>query len=125
MSALLELEKEEERQRIRSILYLLGLSANYQGFYQLSDAVMLVREEPERLLWVTKCIYPDIAKRRRTTPAAVERNLRTAVRIIWEARAPLLWEVLGEHPEKRPPTARFIACLAGYAAGERRTPGAL
>lgn len=118
MSALLELEREEECRKARNILRLLGLSANYQGFYQLSDAVVLAQEDPERLLWVTKCIYPDIAKRRRTTPAAVERNLRTAVRIIWENHTSLLWEVLGERPEKRPPTARFIACLAAYAAGE-------
>ena len=118
MSALLE--KEEKCQKVRSILYLLGLSANYQGFFQMSDAVALAWEDPERLLWVTKCIYPDIAKHRRTTPAAVERNLRTAVRIIWETHVPLLWEVLGERTEKRPPTARFIACLASYAAGKER-----
>lgn len=107
-------ESGEELAPIYQILRQLGLSANYLGFYQMAWAVRQTREEPERLLLVTKTIYPSVARQFQTSWAAVERNLRTAVRIIWEARTPLLEELMGIGNWERPCTARFLALLVAY-----------
>lgn len=104
-------------EQIHQILRQLGLSANYLGFYQMAWAVRLAREEPERLLLVTKTVYPEVARQFRTNWGAVERNLRTAVRIIWEANTPLLREVMGAGDWERPCTARFLALLTAYLEG--------
>ncbi len=100
--------------RIYDILRKLGLSANYLGFYQMAYALRLAQTEPERLLLVTKHIYPDVAKRCRTSLAAVERNLRTAVKVIWKEDTPLLRKVMGEGSWEKPSTARFLALLTTY-----------
>ena len=107
-------ENREGLERAGEVLRRLGLSANYLGFHQMAWAVLGARERPEWLVLVTKTIYPDVARRFHTNWGAVERNLRTAVRVIWEAQTPLLGEVMGRGSWKRPCTARFLALLAAY-----------
>ena len=104
----------EEMDEIFLVLHQLGLSSNYLGFYQMSWAVWQAMKEPERLLMVTKAVYPDVARQFRASWESVERNLRTAVRIIWDAQTPLLREILGEGRWERPSTARFLAILTDY-----------
>ena len=58
------------------LLYQLGISANYKGFFHAAYAVSLCMERQDRLLLVTKWLYPDVAKRYRTNWKAVERNIR-------------------------------------------------
>ena len=112
-----------EPERVYSTLCRLGLSANYRGFYQMAYALQLAQAEPERLLLVTKSIYPDVARRCRTTRAAVERNLRTAVKVIWRADTPLFRKIMGEGNRARPSTARFLSLLTAYLAEEGAAPG--
>ena len=59
------------------LLHRLGATANYTGFSYLVRALQLCAEEPERLLLVTKWLYPDVAKQYGTNWKAVERNIRT------------------------------------------------
>ena len=64
------------------LLYRLGATANYTGFSYLVRALQLCAEEPERLLLVTKWLYPDVAKQYGTNWKAVERDIRTVGRVI-------------------------------------------
>lgn len=111
-------EGRGEFELIFQILNRLGLSANYLGFYQMAYALQLAQEQPSRLLLVTKLIYPDVARRFQTSQDAVERNLRTAVKVIWKADTPLLREVMGEGAWERPCTGRFLALLTTYLEGQ-------
>lgn len=72
------------------LLYRLGATANYTGFSYLVRALQLCAEEPERLLLVTKWLYPDVAKQYGTNWKAVERDIRTVGRVIWNSNRPLL-----------------------------------
>ena len=72
------------------LLYRLGATANYTGFSYLVRALQLCAEEPERLLLVTKWLYPDVAKQYGTNWKAVERDIRTMGRVIWNSNRPLL-----------------------------------
>ncbi len=78
----------EEFRSAGRLLASLGITANYMGFYYASYAVSLAAHDPERLLFVTKSLYPDVAKHYRTSWKCVERNIRTITRISWR-RTPL------------------------------------
>ena len=62
------------------LLYSLGVTANYKGFLHTTYAVSLCMERQDRLLLVTKWLYPDVARRYGTNWKAVERNIRTVSR---------------------------------------------
>lgn len=96
----------------------LGVTANYTGFFHVSYAVFLALKRPDSLLLVTKWLYPDVAKQYRTTPAAVERNIRKVVDVVWK-QSPDALEQLACHKLARKPTAsQFISILvSGVANG--------
>lgn len=99
---------------IYDLLYRLGLTANYTGFFRISYAIFLSVENPQRLALVTKWLYPEVAKHYGTTWQAVERNIRAAVTLIWNHRSPLLPELFGVPLPPKPRNAKFLAVVAGY-----------
>ena len=106
---------------IFTLLYRLGISANYIGFFQTARAVQLCREEPERLLLVTKAVYPDVARLYGTSCGAVERNIRTACDIAWKNNR-LLLERLAHKPfPQKPYNAQFLAILLYNLADLQRS----
>ena len=48
---------------IHTILTLLGADLHYVGYRYTEYALMLMKEDEERIHSVTKCLYPEIAKR--------------------------------------------------------------
>ena len=96
---------------IFELLCQLGISANYAGFFQTACAVELCRAEPERLLLVTKLVYPDVAKRCKTSSCAVERNIRTACGFAWENNRCLLERLAHKPLPQKPYSAQFLAIL--------------
>lgn len=94
------------------LLHQIGITSNYSGFLYTAFAVELALQDPERLLLITKCIYPDVAKRFHTSWRCVERNIRTVTRIAWEKNRPFL-EQLAKHPlPSRPSVGTFLAILS-------------
>lgn len=96
---------------IYDLLYRLGVTANYRGFFHTAYAVLLCMEQPERLSLVTKWLYPEIAKQNGTSWKAVERNIRTVGDIIWRENRSLLEEVAHRRLEKKPRNAQLLAIL--------------
>lgn len=45
---------------VYGLLNELGVTSNYTGYFHASQAILLSAKEPERLLLVTKWIYPDV-----------------------------------------------------------------
>lgn len=97
---------------IYDLLYRLGVTANYIGFFYTASAVQLCLEQPERLLLVTKQIYPDVAKRFHTNWRAVERNIRTVGSIIWMQGRSELELLAGRNLPHRPCTAQLLSILS-------------
>ena len=110
----------EEFHSAGRLLASLGITANYMGFYYASYAVSLAAHDPERLLFVTKSLYPDVAKHYRTNWKCVERNIRTVTRISWEKNPALLAKLAGHPLDTRPGAAMFLAILT--AGISRRLP---
>ena len=99
---------------IYDLLYQLGLTANYIGFFHIAYAIYLALESPQRLCLVTKWLYPDVAAHYRTSSAAVERNIRTSVSRIWREAPSRLIQISCVPLTSRPTNARFLAILASH-----------
>ena len=101
------------------LLYSLGVTANYKGFLHTTYAVSLCMERQDRLLLVTKWLYPDVARRYGTNWKAVERNIRTVSRIAW-IRNRVLLESLARGNPKFCVTAKSGANREKFIMGGRR-----
>lgn len=99
------------RPEVYDLLHRLGVTANYTGFFQTAFAVHLCMDRPERLLLVTKWVYPEVARRYRTSWKAVERNIRTVNGIIWAQRRLCLEELAGWGALYKPSNAQLLAIL--------------
>lgn len=97
---------------IYNLLYRLGVTANYTGFFHTACAVLLCVEQPDWLLVVTKWLYPEVAKRYQTNWKAVERNIRTVGGIIWRENRSLLEELARRPLERKPRNVQLLAILA-------------
>ena len=101
-------------ERIRHLLYILGVTANYTGFSYTVSAVELTAQDYDRLLMVTKWLYPEVASQFHTTMSCVERNIRTVAGIAWLRNPELLGRLAGCTLDRKPTASRFIAILAAY-----------
>lgn len=99
---------------IYDVLYQLGLTANYTGFFHIAYAIYLAMQSPQRLCLVTKWLYPDVAAHYETTPASVERNIRTSISRIWNENSSRLIQLSCTPLSSKPTNARFLAILVSY-----------
>ena len=105
--------------QVFDLLYRLGVTANYTGFFHTAEAVAMCVERPDRLLMVTKCLYPDVAKRYETNWKAVERNIRTVIAIVWDKNRVLLEQLACGPLDEKPKTAQFLAILSASVLRDR------
>lgn len=91
------------------LLRRLGVPETYKGFRY---AAALCALSQDRLLLVTKRLYPDIAKRFDTSWSCVERDLRTVINVAWNRNPFLLAKLARCTLGTKPPCAQFIAALA-------------
>ena len=98
-------------EKLTRLLYNLGLSANYSGFHYITTAVKIAAAEPLSLTMVTKWLYPQVAKHCRTSWRAVEKNIRTALKIIWMRNASGLQKLSGFALDSKPSASQFISLL--------------
>lgn len=105
------MELDRLNQKICKLLYYLKLTPNYKGFYQMAYAVQLTVRDPQDLLGVTKRLYPEIAKYCGTTSGAVERNIRTAINVIWRKSSGELEELAQYSLKEKPSASQVISIL--------------
>ena len=78
--------------------------------------LMLVKIAPEKIHFVTKVLYVEVAKKYKTTTSRVERGIRHAIEVAWErGDLELIEEIFGNtiSAEKAKPTnSEFIALIA-------------
>ena len=109
-AGILEVVRMEEK--LYRLLYALGLSANYRGFYCILSAVKIAACDPGALTEITKQIYQPIARQRGISWKSVERNIRTCVDRIWSTNLLKLQQLTGWSAPYKPTSAQFIATLA-------------
>lgn len=99
---------------IYGVLRQLGITGNYKGFFQTAYAVYLAVRQPERLLLVTKWLYPEVAKHYETNWTSVERNIRTVAAMAWNQHRGDLEELAQQPLPNRPSASTFLAILTVY-----------
>lgn len=99
---------------IYQFLLSLGVTPNYVGFHYTAYALSLCLENPKRLVYVTKELYPDVAQEFKTTPDCVERNIRTAVQVAWKKHEDLLIQLSKHVWTGRPAVSEFLSVSAAY-----------
>ena len=69
---------------IEYLIRSLGIGATYRGYEYLIYGIRLCLSDENYLLFVSKYLYPDIARHYNTTSYSVERDIRTVIRVCWE-----------------------------------------
>ena len=69
---------------VSNVMKELGMPAHIKGYYYGREAILMVVKEPEIISYVTKKLYPTVAKKFDTTPSRVERAIRHAIEVAWE-----------------------------------------
>ncbi|MBQ8551717.1 MAG: sporulation transcription factor Spo0A [Clostridia bacterium] len=78
------LADEPLEMQITTILHNLGIPAHIKGFTYLRCAISMTVADPDMINYVTKSLYPSVAKVYNTTTSRVERAIRHAIEVAWD-----------------------------------------
>jgi two-component system response regulator (stage 0 sporulation protein A) len=102
--------------RVTSILHEIGVPAHIRGYHYMREAIIMAINDIDVLNYITKELYPAIAKKCNTTPSRVERAIRHAIEVAWsrgqvDAIDSLFGYTVSGHKGK-PTNSEFIALIA-------------
>lgn len=95
----------------RELLFRLGITPNYRGFHLILDVLAILQAQPEAPLMLTKNVYPCVARQRRMSAQAVERDIRTAVSRAWNREPAAFASLFGPCARQKPTASQFFAML--------------
>ncbi|MCF6465883.1 sporulation transcription factor Spo0A [Clostridium sp. Cult2] len=102
--------------RITNIIHEIGVPAHIKGYIYLREAIAMVIFDMELLGAVTKELYPNIAKKYKTTPSRVERAIRHAIEVAWtRGKVDTIDKIFGytvNNNKGKPTNSEFIAMVA-------------
>lgn len=97
------------------LLRRMGVSGCYRGLSYITQAIGLLVKDPDRIHYIVKGVYLEIAQALGTTSACIERDIRTVLRVIWKhPDHTLLDEVMRHHMLRRPQNREFLEALTHY-----------
>ena len=100
---------------IYDLLRELGATTNTRAFFHTSYAIYLSMEQPEWLdRLMTKCLYPEVAKKCRSNKVTVEHNIRYLIQSVWKRNPCLLCTLAGKPLHKRPTPKQFLVIISTY-----------
>ena len=101
--------------QIGDLLRRIGISGKLSGHKHLTESIAQTVHDPNRIRYITKDLYPDLAKLYGSTASKVERAMRTAIKVWWRSGDRKLFEdLIGFELSQRPTNSEFIDLLANY-----------
>ncbi|MCI8691202.1 MAG: phosphoglycolate phosphatase [Lachnospiraceae bacterium] len=101
---------------ITEIMLDVGVPAHLKGYHYLRDAILLSGRDMEAVTSVTKLLYPEIARRFKTTDQKVERAIRNAIEVSWNRGNTKTFEKMFGYSalsgRTRPTNSEYIARIA-------------
>ncbi len=101
---------------VTDIIHDLGVPAHIKGYHYIRTAIMMVVENMDMLNYITKRLYPEIAKQYRTTSSRVERAIRHSIEVAWtRGHQETMNEIFGytiQTYKGKPTNSEFIAMVA-------------
>lgn len=93
----------------------LGIADHYCGEEFMYLALEIMASDPQSVKMISKRIYPVIARQCHTSPACVERNLRTFASKLWNVDGHVYLKRLAGRPLEKCPTNReFLDIVYAY-----------
>ena len=115
------LKKEASREeileiKVTNIIHDIGVPAHIKGYQYLRDGIIMVVNNIEVINQITKQLYPDLAKKYKTTPSRVERAIRHAIEVAWNrGQIEIAQDIFGytvNSNKGKPTNSEFIAMIA-------------
>ena len=110
---------------VTNIIHELGVPAHIKGYQYLREAIMMVINDIDVINQITKQLYPEIAKKFRTTPSRVERAIRHAIEVAWSRGEQQTVESIFGYTvsaaKGKPTNSEFIAMIADKLRLELKT----
>lgn len=112
-----EASKEEILEiKVTNIIHEIGVPAHIKGYQYLRDGIIMVVNNIEVINQITKLLYPDLAKKYKTTPSRVERAIRHAIEVAWNrGQIETVESIFGytvNSNKGKPTNSEFIAMIA-------------
>lgn len=105
----------------------IGIPAHIKGYQYIREGIMMAVKDPDILNYITKYLYPMIAKKYHTTTSSVERAIRHAIEVAWNrGKMDAMEELFGysvNSGKGKPTNSEFIALLADKFRLEYRMKG--
>lgn len=97
---------------VKKLPLTLGIHSTYKGYNYIVASLEIALEDPDALVFYTKYILPDVARRYHTTPECVERDIRTTINACWKSNTRReLMRICPYELEKRPTVSEFLDIL--------------
>ena len=110
---------------ITNILLEIGIPAHIKGYQYIREGIIMAFYDRNMLHYITKFLYPSIAKKYKTTSSSVERTIRHAIEVAWRrGDMEVLEEVFGNTVSAgkgKPTNSEFMALLTDKLRLEYRT----
>lgn len=101
---------------VTDLLHTLGVPSHIRGFQYIRDGIMIIYNSKNHMTYITKDIYPELAKKYDTTPSRVERAIRHAIEISWNrGDVNLMDEIFGNSlnlNRDKPTNAEYLTTIS-------------
>lgn len=101
---------------VTDVIHDLGVPAHIKGYHYIRTAIMMVVENMDMLNYITKRLYPEIAKQYQTTSSRVERAIRHSIEVAWtRGHQETMNDIFGytiQTYKGKPTNSEFIAMVA-------------
>ena len=102
--------------RVTNIIHDVGVPAHIKGYQYLREGIIMSVKDADIINQITKQLYPDLAKKYKTTPSRVERAIRHAIEVAWSrGQIETMENIFGytvNSNRGKPTNSEFIAMIA-------------
>lgn len=101
---------------VTDIIREIGIPAHIKGYQYIREGIIMAINDMNMLNYITKLLYPSIAKKYKTTSSSVERAIRHAIEVAWSrGKIEVIEEMFGytvSAGKGKPTNSEFIALIA-------------
>ena len=103
-------------QEVTEMILAIGIPAHIKGYQYVREGILLAIHDMNALNYITKLLYPAIAKKYKTSAGSVERAIRHAIEVAWNRgnfdRIEELFGYTVSAGKGKPTNSEFIALIA-------------
>ena len=101
---------------VTEIIREIGIPAHIKGYQYIREGIIMSIRDINMLNYITKLLYPSIAKKYKTTSSSVERAIRHAIEVAWaRGKIDVIENMFGytvSAGKGKPTNSEFIALIA-------------